>query len=417
MTEFDHTFSIPAIADDRAPRQQRLPERYAVLTSLQALHAALYTSIDDTLRQQWRALFETLQQKTLFQHIAWHEAFIAGQYRPELHGQLLYATVSRAGQTIAVVPLSYRKGRRYGLPTRIIELLHPTDMGVRDLAIHEDVDSRAVLDTILQALPNAGYTWDIAELADAAANSYAYRVFAAAAGPKLSVYHHDSNRLKSVGGRDQCFSLISKSHIKKTKRKRKHMEALGKVAYELITDPAALPQAFEIFLDVEDSSWKGSDGKKTSLRHDIPQKMFYESLLGNPAPGLNCCAVVMRLDGKPVAAKLCTRTGDTLFMLKISYDDRYQEHSPGNLLLLYALEEFSEDPSIDYISFITGGEWTLRWNPERVPVYQCSIFNRNAMGMFIAALAYSENTVRKIKQILKKKIAKESTQRAGDTDE
>src|SRR5690606_39286911 len=98
-------------------------------------------------------------------------------------------------------------------------------------------------------------------------------------------------------------------------------------------------------------------GWEASPQHDLPQRALYDSLVATPAPALSCCIAIMRLNGKPIAANLCARTGDTLWMLKITYADGLQDYSPGNLMLLYLLEYFADDNGIEYISFITGGEW------------------------------------------------------------
>jgi CelD/BcsL family acetyltransferase involved in cellulose biosynthesis len=109
----------------------------------------------------------------------------------------------------------------------------------------------------------------------------------------------------------------------------------------------------------------------------------------------------MRLDGKPIAVNLCTRTGNTLWMLKITYADDLQEHSPGNLILLYLLDHFAEVPDIEYISFITGGEWTWRWGPEKQPVLFCSLFNKSLLGIAGAALEHARDKLRRVKRQLK----------------
>lgn len=360
---------------------------------------AVHQQLDATVRQQWLTLLANLKSPTLFQHIAWHEAFLTSRYDRAAQGQTLFVVVSRAGEIVALLPLSYRTSRRYGLPVRIVELLFPTDMGVRDLLVRDDIDGGAILTAVFKlALPRAGFSWDVAKLSDLTATSTAFRAFEQMpTRRKLAIYHHDSNRLKSVSERSQCFSTVSKSHIKKTKRKRKSLDALGKVECELITDPAAMPQALELFIELEDAGWKGSAGEKTSLRHDLPQKAFYEALIGNPGPALSCCMALMRLDGVPIAANLCTHTGDTLWMLKITYADQHHDYSPGNLLLMHLLEHFAEDNGIEYISFITGGEWTLRWRPEQVPVYHCETYGNTANGWIQCAITKAIDYARQIK--------------------
>ncbi len=369
------------------------------------LDITVHDTLNEIVHAFWLDLLASLHAPTLFQHPAWHEAFIASRYQAEEHGQLLFVTVTQGGQPNALLPLSYRKGRRFGLPARIVELMFPTDMGVRDFPIRDDIDAGTLLHTVLtKALPQAGYPWDIAELNDLVTGSAAFHAFQQLKGlRKLSVYHHDSNQLKCSSEPSQPFAHVSKSHIKKTQRKRKNFDALGSVNFELVTDFAVLPQALDLFIELENAGWKGSAGEKTSLHHDLPQKAFYESLIDHSAPNLRACFAILRLDSKPVAVNLCTRTGDTLWMLKITYADDLHDYSPGNLILLHLLEQFAGDTDTKYISFITGGEWTLRWHPEQLPVANTDLFAGTLRGQLLARMGFAKQEARRIKHSVKPK--------------
>jgi hypothetical protein len=119
-------------------------------------------------------------------------------------------------------------------------------------------------------------------------------------------------------------------------------------------------------------------------------------------PGLQPSVALLKLNDVTIAVNLCIRAGNTLYMLKICYDDNYQEHSPGNLLLLRLLERYANDADIHYISFITGGDWTHRWSPERIPVYYCWLYNKTFAGLLVGTLARIKNGLRKIKHRLQK---------------
>jgi CelD/BcsL family acetyltransferase involved in cellulose biosynthesis len=374
-----------------------------------ALTVSVHRELDAVLAAKWDVLYANLKTPSLFQHRAWYQAYLDA-YAPHLNaaemlGEVFFIMVEQDGRALAILPLYYREYRRLGCPIRCLGLLWNTDLGVRDLPLLAGGERSPVLAT---ALRSAGIRWDIMELHDLAADSSALRAFTNFAGfNKLALYHHDSNRLRSVaGGRDQCLSLISKDHIKKTRKKWRKLEQQGAITCEILRDAVDIQSGFDTFLAIEDAGWKGSNGNKTSLLCDPPQRGLYQTLLSQSFPGLQPRIALLKHNGNAIAANLCVQAGDTLFLLKISYDDQYQEHSPGNLLLLYLLEQYSDVADINYLSFITGGDWTHRWSPERIPVYRCTIYNKTGAGLVAGTLAQLKNELRKLKHRFKKPAAK-----------
>lgn len=400
-------------------------------TSSPALDAAisdLYRVADITVtfarelsvpvRNHWQNLLTSIRNPTLFQHPAWCEAFLRSHYRAPNDSQPLFACISVNDRPAALVPLLIRRTRHTGMPVRSIELMFDTDMGVRDFPVADGVDGSRLLAALLyQALPAAAIRWDLAQLPDLAVNGAAYAALTGLARRKLAIYHHDSNRLRCSDDPAQPFANVSKNHTKKTLRKRKNLNASGRVEFELVTDPAALPQAFADYIELENAGWKGSAGKQTSLHHDQAQKSFYESLIANTTPLLSSCIAVMRLDDKPIAINVCTRTGDTLWMLKIAYADTLQEYSPGNLILLHLLERFAGHDQVRYISFITGGDWTWRWNPERIGVHHCALYNGTFAGRLAAGTDAGRQLLRRIKHRIQAGQRSSAGQSTDDSEE
>jgi CelD/BcsL family acetyltransferase involved in cellulose biosynthesis len=369
----------------------------------------LHDWLDHAVAAHWHAVLKAIRNPTLFQHIAWHQAFLDSRYDRNIHGRVVIAVAHWQEQAAAVVPLLIRKSRRYGLPVRLVELMFPTDMGVRDLPVADNIDAVELLRAVLyEALPAAGIRWDNAQFPDLVKGSTAFRVLdnLQCAG-KLVAYHHDSNRLQCGATREQPFAYLSKSHIKKTRRKRKGLDELGAVTFELITEAESVLAALETYIELENAGWKGSRGKRTSLFHDQPQQAFYRSLMANQTPLLNPCVAILRLDGKPIAINLCTLTGETLWMLKITYTEALQDYSPGNLILLELLEHFAANQQVRYISFITGGEWTWRWGPERQPTMIYTTFRPTLAGIAVGTADKLIHMLKMLKQ-KRKKQEKES---------
>jgi hypothetical protein len=57
----------------------------------------------------------------------------------------------------------------------------------------------------------------------------------------------------------------------------------------------------------------------------------------------------LRLDGKPVSMQLVIRAGAAAFTWKTAYDERFQDFSPGMLLLEDYTAAFLADKSIEYV--------------------------------------------------------------------
>lgn len=355
--------------------------------------------LDPALAARWDALYAEITTPSLFQHRAWVQSWFGAYDRGAL-GEVFFIVAERDGQTQAILPLYRRLHRQWGLPVRSIGLLWNTDLGVRDLPLNTVAERQELL---LQALAHGAGHWDVLDLEDLAAGSSALRAFTALSGrAKLAVYHHDSNRLNSApGGGEQSLSLIPKDHLKKTRRKWRKLAQQGALEEEIFTDAAGIRRGFDTFLRIEDAGWKGSNGNKTSLHWDEPQRRLYETLLTEHFPQLQPGVALLNLNGEPIAAKLWVRTDDTLYLLKICYDENYQEHSPGNLLLLRLLERYADDTGLRHVSFITGGDWTHRWGPERIPVYHCTLYNTTPVGLLIGTAARLKNRLRRIKHRLR----------------
>lgn len=409
------------------------------------LTLALYQGFGPGLEAKWLQAMTRRGQADLFQHPAWHSAYFAAQQTLDHQPcNPVIGVVSDHQGPSAVLPFTLTTRREHGLPLRTLELMRPCDMGVRNLVLDPALDPERLWQLWLQTLAGAGIGWDLIDCSDALAGSDAQRFAQAAPRPAVSYYHHDSNRLANRGDAAQARQAASKSHLKKTKRKANALAKLGTLDYRLTgaapTQPSAcedqssaqtpphaspsspsrgdsrvartaLDQALAHYVAVEDASWKGSAGERTSMRHDPVQHAFYQSLMSRHDACITPVAAELLLDGKPIAVELCAEVGDTLFMLKITYDDAYRDHSPGNVLLSWLLDTYASREHIAHVSFITSGDWTLRWHPERQPADVFCIYNYTPRGLLAAAVAKAVNRAR----TLKRQRAAQATTTEADT--
>jgi len=84
-------------------------------------------------------------------------------------------------------------------------------------------------------------------------------------------------------------------------------------------------------------------------------------------------------DDTCIAAQFGIRTGTTLSLLKIGYNEQYARFSPGYLLLESILDK-AVDHDIKLLSLVTSPPWAQRWHPDTEPVWQLSHYNNSAFG-------------------------------------
>ncbi|MCA1455962.1 GNAT family N-acetyltransferase [Bradyrhizobium sp. BRP22] len=123
----------------------------------------------------------------------------------------------------------------------------------------------------------------------------------------------------------------SGSTRKKLRQDWNRLAALGSV--EVVNDrsPAAVRQAFEIFLAMEKASWKGERG--TAVLSDAGDAAFTRQLVQNLADRQACSVALLQVNGEVAAAQVLMYGGSTAYTWKTAYDAQFARYSPGHLLV------------------------------------------------------------------------------------
>ena len=100
----------------------------------------------------------------------------------------------------------------------------------------------------------------------------------------------------------------------------------------------------EAFFQVEPRGWKGARG--TALSDDPARLAFARAALDGFAREGRLDAMVLRLDGKPLAAGLVLKAGTRAFYWKTAYDEAFAEASPGVQLTLAHSRHLAQTPGL-----------------------------------------------------------------------
>lgn len=193
-----------------------------------------------------------------------------------------------------------------------------------------------------------------------AARQGSLRVFGRSRRPRLA-----SER----DGKAYLEQAMSSSTRKKLRQHRRRLGEKGRLEQVLATGTAAVCAAFEEFLALEASGWKGRQG--TALLSDPADAQFARAMIAALAAQGHAHIHSLVLDGKPVSMQVVLQAGSTAFTWKTAYDEALHDFSPGTLLFEDYTARLLADrtvESVDSCSFDDTG-YMAAWQ-ERVELVQ-----------------------------------------------
>lgn len=264
--------------------------------------------------------------------LAWQDC--AGSHR--LAGVWAFA-IGRAPQSMLPVPvLSAPPVPHAYLATPVI------DRECIDQALHAMLDriagdGRLPRIVALDAMGADGATMQ-ALMRVVAARGSASCVFGQPLRPKLA---------SPLDGKRYLEQALSGSTRKKLRQQRRKLGEKGALESRCIREPEAVRTAFEDFLRLEASGWKGR--QRTALLNDAADAAFARAMIAELAAQGEAAIHALTLDGRPVSMQIVLRAGAAAFTWKTAYDETLHDFSPGMLLFEDYTAALLADDDIDYV--------------------------------------------------------------------
>jgi CelD/BcsL family acetyltransferase involved in cellulose biosynthesis len=130
---------------------------------------------------------------------------------------------------------------------------------------------------------------------------------------------------------------------KELRRQRRRFEE-NDVTLVVATEPDAVADALATFFTLEASGWKGRAGT-AAANDDAVRRFMAQAVIGLAREGK---ASVHRLifEGRPAAAAITLRSGDTAWFWKIAYEEALARFSPGVMLAADVTEALLANPAV-----------------------------------------------------------------------
>jgi CelD/BcsL family acetyltransferase involved in cellulose biosynthesis len=170
------------------------------------------------------------------------------------------------------------------------------------------------------------------------------------------------------------FEALPKQLRTNLRAAERRLRGAGTVGYEEFADRMSLPRFLETVLHIERHSWK--EQEKTSITTNPHQQRVYEKLAEVAAGNGWLSGHLLFLDGEPLAYIYGLQVGGVFYDLKSSFQARFGEFSPGNLLTRFVLERLSEH-GVRFYDFRGACElYKMRWTQSTYTCHSYLLYNR-----------------------------------------
>jgi CelD/BcsL family acetyltransferase involved in cellulose biosynthesis len=168
-----------------------------------------------------------------------------------------------------------------------------------------------------------------------------------------------------LDGKRYLEKSLSGSTRKKLRQHRRRLSEAGSLTSVIASEPEEVTRALESFLVLEAAGWKGRQG--TAMLCNRADAAFMRLALDALAQLGRASIHGLYLDRRPVSMQIVARCGAAAFTWKTTYDEHFQEFSPGMLLLEDYTASFLADPGIAFVDSCAHDDtgFMSAWNERR----------------------------------------------------
>ncbi|MDY6945265.1 MAG: GNAT family N-acetyltransferase [Pseudomonadota bacterium] len=321
----------------------------------------------ELLTQRWAGLPQLSQELSLSPH--WLATAAAVLYEP---GTLRLIELIRAGEVAALAPLAVARSadvERIEL-AGAATLYEPCGFGYRD------ADALAEL---CLAVIEAGRPVVLQRIAMDDPLLPAFKTAARGRGQLLQFEAAGSPFVPITTDWQKYLQTLSSRRRQDFRRARRGLEKLGEVTFEVQSPSAATVAAgLAAAMQVEAASWKGRNG--TALLTNPRLGEFFRLLAQRLAGQGQLRLCFLRLDGVPVAMQIAAVYAERWWVLKIGYDQRWAEHSPGIQLMWEVLRQAFDRRLKSFEMLGSAEPWLTIWAREQRAYRTVAFYPYNIRG-------------------------------------
>jgi CelD/BcsL family acetyltransferase involved in cellulose biosynthesis len=318
-----------------------------------------------------------------FNHLPeWYRAYLSS---PEADpGRVWFVAAYRGAALAGIFPLHFQNFRAMAFRPRLLGTVEDDQLQLSDFVFPQTAENQELLCALTQWLRTQRiFRWDELRLRKVSAeSSIAYAARARLPPATVPLQHDASAYFKTAGTYEQATHAMN-AKFKSNLRRRNRIAAESAPLRHQIYRRDGLDKAFNIFLDLEASGWKGEGGSASAIRCRPAMLEFYTALVREFSV-FDAVAICLLWHGdEAVAGKFCLQIGRTFYILKVGFSEAHAKFAPGLLLLERLLHHACDDPGIDVLHLVNEPPWAKFFRPEVISVWSYYAPNWSLGGLLV----------------------------------
>jgi CelD/BcsL family acetyltransferase involved in cellulose biosynthesis len=337
----------------------------------EGLTFSAYQGLDgfERLASKWRVLAETIPNVRFNQLPEWYRAYLTSLEAD--CNRVWFVAAYRDGKLAAIFPLQFQNVRVGMLRLRILGLIEHDQMQLSDFVFAQRVENELVLDEFAEWLRNQRiFRWDelrLRRVPEGSSIAYVARTRLPRATTALRFYA--SAYFSTDGTYEQATQGMTAKFKSNLRRRNRIAETIAPLRHQSYSTPQELDEAFEIFLDIEASGWKGEAGTSSAIRCQAALLAFFSNLMRGFGARHGCVINLLWHGDQAVAGQFCLRVGKTLNILKVGFSEAHSQFAPGVLMLERVVRQACEDPEVDIVHLVNRPHWAAFFKPQIATVW------------------------------------------------
>jgi CelD/BcsL family acetyltransferase involved in cellulose biosynthesis len=335
------------------------------------------------LTPSWTSLVESMPNPRFVHYPEWYRAYLTSLEAEA--SRLWFIAAYRQGALLGVFPMQFQDYQLKGIRPRVFGTIDNDEMQSSDFVFQRSLETEKLMSAFAQWLrTQRTIRWDELRLRKVREDSaIAHSTRARAPRATLMQRHDGCAYFETHGSFEQATAAMSGTFRRNLRRLAKRAEQTAPLRVETYRAREELASAFDRFIDIEASGWKGDAGLSSAIRCRPAMLSFYREVM-REFSARDLCVINLLWHGESaVAGQFCLHIGSTLNILKIGFSEQHARFAPGNLLLERVIARSCADRRIDFVSLVNDPPWARNFKPLRIGVWSYCAPNWTARGAMV----------------------------------
>jgi hypothetical protein len=261
------------------------------------------------LKNIWNGLFKKSINRSYYCDWRWYYALL----KNSLINETEFICIFKDTVPIAIFPIQTKWEKHKGITYKVLGFPRHSHTHLADIVLDANFVDGAIFIALLSYLKSTpGFLWQVVEFKNFVERSAIKYLLKETIYPTQVI---GENAYFNCNTDKDLPSKVSKKFVKNINRLQKKAENnYSDIMFEKVNTIEALPQAFEHFLNVESSGWKGKQGTGTAISLYQDLIGFYQDLMKLFACNDGIQINLLKFNNVIAAAQFCIRSETTLYI-------------------------------------------------------------------------------------------------------